>query len=166
MMIDGVETLVGATSYGTTTCGMPWDVSARVDIYFDWITSYIAAHDPSAATDAGIVTQPDAVPSPNDAGAPEPPDAGLVDSGQLDASAPDASAPDAAVPLVDAGTTSDAAAPGERTDATAASDGVPLARGAGGCSCSVRDDQRPHADLAWLLVTAGLLRPGRRRAKR
>lgn len=46
MTIDGVEHLVGATSYGTSACGTGEDASARTDYGYAWIQQYIAAHDP------------------------------------------------------------------------------------------------------------------------
>lgn len=87
MTIDGIETLVGVTSYGTGPCGQPYDVSMRVDSYFDWITQYILQHDPSGAPDAGPVRFDAALP----------PDAGLgsLDGGLADSGDPDSGAPDA-----------------------------------------------------------------------
>ncbi len=45
MTLNGVELVIGATSFGTTVCGMPSDGAVRTDTYYDWIMAYIAAHD-------------------------------------------------------------------------------------------------------------------------
>ncbi len=62
MTFDGVEYLVGATSYGTAACGSGLDASARTDTYIDWIRAYIAEHDPAdcgsdgqCASDCGMI---------------------------------------------------------------------------------------------------------------
>ncbi len=46
MTIDGVEHVIGATSYGTSACGTGEDASARTDFGHAWIQAYIAEHDP------------------------------------------------------------------------------------------------------------------------
>lgn len=48
MTIDGVEHLIGATSYGTAECGTGEDASARTDYGYAWIQQYVAAHDPAS----------------------------------------------------------------------------------------------------------------------
>ena len=50
MMIDGVEHVVGTTSYGTSACGSGEDASGRTDTGYAWIQQYITAHDPPSCT--------------------------------------------------------------------------------------------------------------------
>jgi hypothetical protein len=42
MTIDGTEVVVGVTSFGTTTCGMPYDGAVRTDTYATWLDAYVA----------------------------------------------------------------------------------------------------------------------------
>jgi len=63
MTFEGTEYLVGATSYGTQACGSGLDASARTDAHYDWITAYIAQHDPATCgADGGCAT---GCPSPD-----------------------------------------------------------------------------------------------------
>ncbi len=49
MTIEGVEQLVGVTSFGTGPCGNSYDAAMRVDIYHEWISAFVdrAATDPT-----------------------------------------------------------------------------------------------------------------------
>jgi MYXO-CTERM domain-containing protein len=163
MLINGIENVVGVTSYGTDACGLPYDISARVDYYYSWIDSYISQHDPPL-TDGGVVALPDAS-APNDSGFARPdsgpPDTGAIDSGFVPVF------PDAAV--VDAGFVDAAAEP---TDAATASDAArqpspaPTGRTGGrdsGCGCSAA--QPSDGGGASALVVLGALVIGRRRRR-
>lgn len=122
MTIGGREVVVGVTSYGTSECGRPSDIFARVDYYAAWIANYISVHDPApGAPDAGVAIDAGSVAL--DASAPDAQRA-------ADASAPDApQAADASSPL-DAGGGADRPITGEPVDGGAAdlgSPGPPLA---------------------------------------
>lgn len=45
MTFDGVEQVVGATSFGTAECGSDMSGETRVDVFHDWIVGYMSQHD-------------------------------------------------------------------------------------------------------------------------
>jgi hypothetical protein len=45
MTIEGVEHVVGVTSFGTTVCGMPADGAIRTDLPHDWLQAYVDEHE-------------------------------------------------------------------------------------------------------------------------
>lgn len=53
MTFDGVEHVVGATSFGTTVCGQPADGSVRTDTYHEWIMTFVDNYDPATCAADG-----------------------------------------------------------------------------------------------------------------
>ena len=71
MTLNGVETIVGLTSYGDVNCNMGgWDT--RVDAMAAWIDGYVQQADPGFGTSGGTVPPTSTPPSPS-GGSQSPP---------------------------------------------------------------------------------------------
>jgi MYXO-CTERM domain-containing protein len=65
MTIEGVEYVVGATSFGTTICGQPADGAVRTDTYHEWIMEFVAEHDPATCAGDGACASSCPAPDPD-----------------------------------------------------------------------------------------------------
>jgi V8-like Glu-specific endopeptidase len=51
IILDGKEYVLGATSFGTDSCGYGLDASARTDDSYEWIKNYILKHEKSVSVE-------------------------------------------------------------------------------------------------------------------
>ncbi len=59
MTFEGKEYVIGVTSYGTTTCGLPEDGSVRTDTLIGWLDAYVAEHDDGVPPVVAILSPAD-----------------------------------------------------------------------------------------------------------
>jgi len=79
MTLDGIEQIVGTTSFGTGPCEQDGTVDGevRLDLYYSWIMDFVTRKDPNGLPAGTTAPDPDPAPDPSPSPNPDPtPDPG------------------------------------------------------------------------------------------